>query len=241
MTHPRAAAALLGAGLLCFGPARAQSPPPPCGDAVVVARGDTLSRIAERCDVSEAALLRDNPNLSGSDDLRAGQELRLRRGGPDLGTRLDRALGSVGTIASRAGSALNDLAGEVGASVDDLLARNPDLHSRVRQLGDRLGLAGLDAGAASASVSPTSGPPGTLITVTALGLPATAPVVIGAGRRRSAYEVLYQARTSGTGTLQATVPVPSWAAGTLVFVVASPERGLAVRSAPFEVTGPARP
>lgn len=243
MPYPRAAAALLAICLLCPNSTWAQSAPSPCGDAVVVTRGDTLSRIAERCDVSEALLLRANPGLSGSDDLRAGQELRLRRDAPDRGTRFDRAVGSVSTLASRAGDALDDLAGEVGASVDDLLTKNPDLHNRLRQLGGRLGISGVDASAAVASISPASGPPGTLVTVSALGLPANTPVAIGAGARRSAYEVLDHARTSGDGTLLATVQVPAWAggAGQLVFVVASPERDLKVRSTPFEVTDASRP
>ncbi len=235
-------AALLAAWMLQPGQAHAEpAPRPPCGDTVAVARGDTLSRIAERCDVSEALLLRANPGLSGSEDLRAGQDLRLRYDAPDLSARLDRAAGSVGAFASRAGNVLNDLAGEVGTSVDDLLTKNPDLHNRLRQLGDRLGLA--SASAATASISPASGPPGTLVTVSALGLPASTSVVVGAGGRRSAYEVLDRACTSDTGTLLATVPVPAWAGetGQLVFVVASPERGLAVRSAPFEVTRPTRP
>lgn len=244
MPHPRLKlpSTLLAACLLLPGAASAQSAPPlPCGNTVMVARGDTLSRIAERCDVSEAVLLRANPGISGSDDLRAGLELRLWRDDPDLSARFDRAVGSVGAFASRAGNALNDLAGEAGTSVDDLLTRNPDLHSRLRHLGDRLGLA--DASAASASIAPASGPSGTLVTISALGLPADMPVVVGAGARRSAYEVLDRARTSGTGTVLATVPVPAWAAGAgpLVFVVASPERGLAVRSKPFEVAGPAKP
>lgn len=239
---PRAVAALVAIRLLCPGVADAQAAPTtPCGDAVMVARGDTLSRIAERCDVSEALLLRANPGIEGSEDLRAGMELRLRRDAPDLGTRFDRAVSSVNTLASRAGDALNDLAGEIGASVDDLLTKNPDLHNRLRQLGGRLGIAGVDAGKATASISPASGPPGTVVTVSASGLPADTPVVIGAGAPRSAYEVLDRARTSGDGTLLATVHAPAWAggAGQLVFVVASPERGLKVRSGPFEVTGSA--
>ena len=81
MPHPRAAAALLAICLLCPNSTWAQSAPSPCGDAVVVARGDTLSRIAERCDVSEALLLRANPGLSGSDDLRAGQARRMDKPG----------------------------------------------------------------------------------------------------------------------------------------------------------------
>ena len=240
--HFNLPAALLAAWMLQPGQTHAQSAPrPPCGDAVAVARGDTLSRIAERCDVSEALLLRANPGVSGSEDLRAGQELRLRRDAPDLSARFDRAAGSVGAFASQAGNALNDLAGEVGTSVDDLLTKNPDLHNRLRQLGGQLGLAG--AGAATASISPASGPPGTLVTVSAHGLPASTPMVVGAGGRRSAYEVLDRARTSGTGTLLATVPVPAWAGetGQLVFVVANPESGMALRSAPFEVTRPTRP
>lgn len=160
-------------------------------------RGDTLSRIAERRDVSEALLLRDNPGLSGLDDLWPGQELRLRRDAPDPGTRFDRAVGSVNTLASRAGDVLNGLAGEVGASVDDLLTKNPDLHSRLRQLGGSLGISGADASAAIASISPAGGTPGTLVTVSALGLPANTLVDIGTGARRSANEVLDRARTSG--------------------------------------------
>uniref|UniRef100_UPI0035E3F4CD LysM peptidoglycan-binding domain-containing protein n=1 Tax=Microvirga soli TaxID=1854496 RepID=UPI0035E3F4CD len=38
--------------------------------------GDTLSGIAERCDVPERRLMRLNPQVEGSRDLRVGMELR---------------------------------------------------------------------------------------------------------------------------------------------------------------------
>jgi LysM repeat protein len=237
----RIIASFAAAGFLCLGPAQAQvSRPSPCGETVTVARGDTLSRIAERCDVSEASLLRANPGIQGSADLQVGTELRLQQHqAAGVDQRVDQAVDRLGALASRAGSALEDIAGEIGSSVEDLLTKNPDLHDRLRRLGDRLGVPGVDAQEPSVSISPESGPPGTAVTVSAVGLPPNATVAIGAGRPRSAFEVLERARTSADGTLQVSVRAPDWAsdANRYVFVVTNPERGLTARSAPFQVTG----
>lgn len=234
-------AALLAAWMLQPSPAHAQSSP--CGETVMVARGDTLSRIAERCNVSEAQLLRANPGLKGSADLQAGATVRLRPAGSGAGVDLDQTVNRLGAFASGVGSALGDLAGQVGATVDDLLSKNPDLQDRLRQLGSRLGVTDADGRTAAVSISPRSGPVGTAVIITAKNLPANTPVILGGGNPSAAYEVLDSALTDGNGTLQATVPVPAWAgdAGQLVFVVVSAERRLVVRSAPFEVTRPAWP
>ena len=60
-----------------------------CGAKAVVQRGDTLSRIAERCEISEGDLLRANPDVEGSADLRVGMELSLRSPERQLADRVE--------------------------------------------------------------------------------------------------------------------------------------------------------
>lgn len=235
-------AVLIAAWPLQPGPAQAQNTPAaPCGNTVVVERGDTLSGIAGRCNVGEAGILRANPRLQGSGDLQAGATMQLRSAGSGAGIDLDQTVNRLGAFASGVGSALGELAGQVGATADDLLAKNPDLQDRLRQLGSRLGVTDTDARAAAVSISPRSGPVGTTVIIAAKGLPANAPVILGGGNRGAAYEVLDSALTDGDGTLRATVRVPGWAgvAEPFVFVVAGPERGVVARSEPFSVTGSA--
>jgi LysM repeat protein len=205
----------------------------PCGDVVTVQRADTLSRIAERCNVSEGRLLRANPRIQGSDDLRAGMELKLA-------TASDSQIGgALRSFAEETGDALSGLAREFGSSVEDLLNKNPDLQQRLRSVGERLNIPGVDADRARVTVSPEVGMTGTAVTVSATGLPRNAPVVIGAGPPRQAYDVLDRARTRADGTLQATVQVPEWAdAGKpLVFVIAGADGDWTTRSPLFQVSG----
>ena len=225
---------IIAVALIATSPAWPQGVAPPCeGGAVVVQRGDTVSRLAERCGVSEGRLLAANPLVDGSDDLAVGMRLKLSRG-PGL---VDSAGRSLGSLLERGGDALSGLAQGFGSSVDDLLDKNPDLKQRLRSLGDRLNLPGVDAMAMKAEASPLAGPIGTAVTVTGVGLPKDAAVVVGAGAPRQAYEVLEQARTSPDGTLQATVRVPDWAqAGRLTFVIAGPGGEWAVRTRTFDVT-----
>lgn len=237
-----ARAALVAASLFCPGAAWSQAArPSPCGDAVSVTRGDTLSRIAQRCDVSEAVLLAANPGVRDSGDLEVGTPLRLRRDPVLARSQLDQAADRLGAFASRAGEALQGVAGEVGSSVEELLNQNPNLQDRLRQLG----IPGLDATATPTTLAiyPRQGPPGTSVNVSAIGLPANASVVIGGGPPRTAYEVLERARTTADGTLDVAVRVPGWAAdaGSFVFVVAGGERRVRVRSDPFAVTSGAVP
>lgn len=242
MTNPKAylLAALAGAWLLQPGPVRAQDAAmAPCGDAVRIGRGDTLSRIAGRCGVGEAAILRANPTVQSSGDLQVGATLRLRPGeigtGPDSGRVTDR----LGAFASGVGTALGEIAGQVGSSAEDLLAKNPDLQNRLRQFGTRLGVTDAGARTPGVSILPRGGPVGTAVEISAQGLPANLPVVLGGGGRGTAYEVLDSALTGGDGAVRATVRVPATAdAGPFVFVIAAPERGVLARSESFVVTGP---
>ena len=226
---------LLRAALVvsCVLPASAAwSQPTPCGDAATIIRGDTLSRITQRCNVSEAALLAANPRIAGSGDLQVGAR---------LGTRPADAAGQLGSLASRTGDALGGIAGEVGSSVGGLLDRNPAVRDRLRQLG----VPGVDGRTdrPALAVYPARGGPGTPVALSAINLPANVAVAVGAGPRGVAYEVLDRVRTAGDGSLDATVRVPAWAAGAgpLVFVVADGEGQVRVRSDPFAVTEASTP
>lgn len=213
-------AALFAGGLATAAGAQGPEPSAACaGDTVLVRRGDTVSRIAERCGIGEARLLRANPRVEGSDDLAVGEALNLPPG--DV-SALDAAGRRLRSLASRAGDRLSGLAAEIGSPVEDLLDKNPDLRQRLRTLGDRLGVPGVDADAATVTLSPQVGPPGTSVTLSAIGLPPNAAVAIGAGAPGRAYEVLDRARTSVDGTLRATVRAPEGVDGAerLVFTVA---------------------
>ncbi len=64
--------------LLMPGQAQAQSP---CGDTVIVVRGDTLRQIARRCDVSLSALLDANPQIVNRNLIYVGQQINIPQEG----------------------------------------------------------------------------------------------------------------------------------------------------------------
>jgi LysM repeat protein len=208
-------------------------PSPPCGDTIQVSRSDTLSSIAARCDTTEAAILRANPAVEGSDDLRVGRELKLTASTNQPTTE------RLGSLAREAGSALSGMAQDLTSSVDGLLDKNPDLRQRLGGIGDRIKSTNIDVSKAEVSLAPGNGTVGTTVTISAKGLPADTAVVIGGGAPRTAYEVLQQARTGADGTLQASVRIPDWSTGQERFVVtlAAEEAEWKVRSAPFQITG----
>lgn len=129
----------LASGFLTAGGARSQPAVPACaGNKVTVERGDTLSRIAERCDVSEGAILSANPTIDGSGDLNVGEKINLSRtdrSGSGVSERLN-------NFATEANAMLGRVASRVGSSAQDLLDKNPDLKSRLEDVGRKIGLDG---------------------------------------------------------------------------------------------------
>jgi LysM domain-containing protein len=211
----------------------AEAPPSPCGDTTVVRRGDTLSSIALRCEVSEGALLGANPGIQGSGDLRVGDTIRVQESegaAQRVGTRLN-------SFVRDANQAIGQLADKVGSSVQDLLDKNPDLKSRLDRLGHQMGLTEGPA-PATVSVAPQSGPAGSPVKITASGLPKDSPVAIGAGPPGSAYEILGRGHSSAAGALGAELQVPEWAdpGSVLVFVITNGEHHIEGRSEHFRVT-----
>lgn len=227
---------LVVAAIMMATPALSQTPSPGCGETVTVQRGDTLSSIADRCDVPERGLMRLNPRIEGSRDLRVGMELRTRG---DRQSDAGNGLGQLGSLAGNAVDSLSDFATELGSSARDLIDKNPDLRQRMEGVEQRLRNAGTGSVQGSVSVTPTEAATGGSLNVSAQGLPADTPVVIGAGRPQAAYEVLQNARTSSNGTLQVAVRVPDWAADAtrLTIVVAAEGGDWTIRSQPIRLTG----
>ncbi|MEF2074134.1 LysM peptidoglycan-binding domain-containing protein [Consotaella aegiceratis] len=185
-------------------PALAQDVAGDCGDQTVVEPGDTISAIADRCDVSEFTILRANPSIQGSDDLAVGSTV-------DLTTTAGGAMKRLGSLADQAGEELGQAAqgvgSAIGSSVNDFLERNPQINQRVRDLGQKIGVTDGEE-PADVSIEPESGAPGSTVTLSATGLPKDVDVVIAGGGRRSAYTVLDEAHTTPEGTLQASVELP---------------------------------
>lgn len=233
-----AIAVLTVATLAAAAPAHAQSP---CGDTVKVERGDTLSRIAERCEVTERSIIRLNPRIEGSRDLRVGMDIAVRGTGGSGANALDR----FGSIAGEAADALSGFARDLGSEAQELVEKNPDLRQRLEGLGQRLrGSIGSSDGsrpqqAPTISVSRREAAAGETVEITARGLPQNAQVVLGAGAPQAAYDVVQTARTASDGTLQAAVRVPDWAGDMrrVVLVVAAEDGSWSVRSEPVQLTG----
>lgn len=228
-TAPVVFLALFGSALFGFAsaPALAASP---CGNSVVVQPGDTLSRIADRCDVSEAALLDANPKIHGSGDLQVGSTLQINN--ETLAQQLGRKFDQFGQEAT---DALNDFADKIGSSVQDILDRNPKVKMCLDELGSKLGLN--DNGSKpTMSITPQSGPPGSTVRIFAQGLPKDTPVEIGVGPRGSAFELVQRARTSNTGTLETEVTVPQQMASNSIRFVIKDANGVEARSDAYQIT-----
>ena len=90
------------------------------------------------------------------------------------------------------------------------------------------------------TVSPLTGPPGTVVTLRTDNLPAVTPLRIGVGAVRFGFEEVAQVMTDLQGTIDLTVDVPAWAARDRahVFIVFDFYFVPIALSSPFHVTGP---
>lgn len=213
-----------------------------CGDEVQVREGETLSDLAGRCGVAEARILDLNPLVEGTKDLRTGMTLNLAApSAGDVGVKAREAantfLSRLKSYARETGQTIDRTAKTARQSVEEFIQRNPDLHQRMRKLGQRLDIPGMENVEAQVSLSVRKGPPGTPVTLSAIGLPSNKRVEIAGGAPKSDYRIIENARTSEDGTLQTTIQLPPWADPQrgFIFVIAIPDIDLAVRSATFEV------
>ena len=212
------------------GPVTAHAQQATCGDSTQVMRGDTLSSIAERCGITEGALMQANPSIDGSGDLRVGTAIRTT-------SLTNRAGNKLRKFAHGVSSGISRLASEVGSSVDDLLDKNPDLKQRLGSIGDKLNGEAGGSRSMKLTVSPLQGPTGSTVDLVASGLPANAALVIGAGRPGRSYTVLERTKAGADGALSVKLDVPQWANKDrdLVFVVAADDSDWTIRSTKFDV------
>jgi peptidoglycan endopeptidase LytE len=103
-----------------------------CGTSVTVLSGDTLRKIADRCDTTVSALRRANPEIGNGNLIYPGQNLLLPGAilGTDGGYRI--------YIVTR-GDTVRSLAARFNSTVDLILAHNPSIiNANVIYEGQRL-------------------------------------------------------------------------------------------------------
>jgi LysM repeat protein len=186
--------------------AQAQAQQTPCGPTYTVQRGDTLFGISQACDVSIAALLAANPQITNPRLIYAGQRITIPGGlmVPVTG----------GQIASpfyviKPGDNLDYLADRFNTTPEAFVEANPELREdRTLRLDQIITLPGRAFDRPAVMVAPSVGPPGTPVRVAAGGFPADALVEIGAGAPGTHYIILAQVRADSDGRLNAQVNVP---------------------------------
>jgi LysM repeat protein len=115
--------------LFCL-PAAAMAAADPCRSNYVVARGDTLTRIAYRCRTNVAALLAANPSITNPDVIWTGMRLTLYR---------DVVKGSSVDYEVMRGDTLRRIAARFNTNLHEILAANSHLANPNRILvGQRL-------------------------------------------------------------------------------------------------------
>jgi len=222
------AALMLGA--VAAPPAQAQSR---CGESYRISPGDTLYRVAQQCRVSLARIMDLNPGLGDPRDIEVGTRLALTAG--DDGTRRQRDPGRGYRVES--GDTMYSIAQRFGVSLFELLAANEDVQPWALAVGELLDIPG-DGPAAGVSVSPSSGPAGSRVTVQAGNLRPGDYVTIGVGPQASEWSALREARVDADGTLRAEVRAPDRAeAGDDLIFVVDTDRGMTLKSGVFDVTG----
>lgn len=103
-----------------------------CGTSVTVVSGDTLRKIADRCDTTVSALRRANPEIGNGNLIYPGQNLLLP--GTILGTD-----GGYRIYIVARGDTLRSLAARFNSTVDLILAHNPSItNANVIYEGQRL-------------------------------------------------------------------------------------------------------
>lgn len=109
--------AILVISLGFVNPAAAQAA---CGDSVTVVRGDTLRKIADRCDTTVDALMRANPQIKDRNLIYPGQVFVL----PGA---LLKGTGDIDTYIIKRGDTLNKLATRFSTTLERLLTLNKDI------------------------------------------------------------------------------------------------------------------
>lgn len=222
---------LLAASWFSLGVAAAQGP---CGQSYTVVYGDTLNQIAARCDTTVPALLRANPGLDNPNLIQVGTRLTMPQENSDDPNR---------SYTVKPGDTLGQIAAQFNLTVATLVRANPDITDpNLILVGQRLTIPEPTApNQPTITISPTRGPPGATVQVTARGLPPTTSLQIGAGVIDTEFGVVDRVSTDRQGRLQTALTIPDFAepGERWVIVLRDVEQGgLRASSNPFQVTAP---
>ena len=237
--NPDIDARTLRAGHVILVPAGRVAPRPPAETNVInstVRRGDTVSSIARAHGMSMAQVFELNPDLDAR-TMRPGDTVRVR-GGIAPPPRDDTVRYVV-----RPGDTLGSIARANNVTRRQVRDLNPNVDFRNLRVGD---VVRLPAGAAppapppvevAVTVSPTSGPPGTLVQVAGSGFAAAAPLRLMAGLTAADLRELQLVTADARGRATLTVRVPDWAAraGSIVFAYETTNGRLRSVSEPFRI------
>jgi LysM repeat protein len=195
----------------------------------VVRRGDTLSAIAVRYGTTAYRLAQmnslRNPNL-----IYVGQRLIVPQGSMGNPER------TATVYRVQKGDTLIGIAMRFRVSMWDIVLVNNIGNPSLIFVGQRLVIPGRDSlfGSPAVTISPTSGPSGTLVQVVASGFPPSSPVSVGLGPVNSEFSEVAQGTTDANGRLTMQIPVQGAAGMKWVFGVNTGSSH--ATSVPFHIT-----
>ena len=195
------------------------------GTYYTVRAGDTLIGIAARHGVSVSQLARAN-GLRWNVWVYVGQRLII----PNVPAPSD-------TVYSvQRGDTLYRIALRFGTTVRGLMVAN-NLRSSLIYAGQHLVIPGRNPIPVhpAATISPTSGPAGTLVQVTASGFPANTPVSVGVGPANSEFGEVGRGTIDANGSFTLQVPIRGATGMDWVFGVSAGDAHAV--STPFHITG----
>jgi len=196
----------------------------PGGDTYIVQRGDTLRIIANRFGTTVAAIVAVNPAITNPNIIYVGQRIKLPSGTSPVPTPVPTVNPGGSTYIVQRGDTLRIIANRFGTTVAAILAVNPAItNPNIIYVGQRIKLPGggttPPVSGAWVSISPTTGTPGTVITVTAAGFPANADVDVRLGLQGGGTQVVVDAKIDSAGNLSKTITLPGSAAAGEKWVV----------------------
>lgn len=176
----------------------------PCGEIYTVVAGDTLTRIADRCDTTVQAIIEVNPDIDDPNAIRVGQQLTMPVPAPPTGVPQEHQ-----DYVVQPGETLSRLAARFGTTVSAIVAANPDLTDPNRlRVGQRLRLPRPEVGAPYVAISPLSGPAGTGVRVAASGFAPDTAVETAVAMWRSDYTEADPGTTDEFGRLDTEATIP---------------------------------